>query len=76
MVINNAAAAGAVLFWDAGIYVVTSTLTMPPGSKWVGESYSVIMSRGSFFNSMSSPKPVVQVGTAGQTGQVEWSDMM
>ncbi|MCJ1421843.1 hypothetical protein MMC32_008210 [Xylographa parallela] len=76
MVINNAAAAGAVLFWDAGTYVVTSTLTMPPGSKWVGESYSVIMSRGSFFNSMSSPKPVVQVGTAGQTGQVEWSDMI
>ena len=65
MVINN-----------AGTYKVTSTLTMPPGSKWVGESYSVIMSSGSFFNSMSSPKPVVQVGTAGQTGQVEWSDMM
>ena len=75
-VINNAATAGAVLFWDAGTYKVTSTLTMPPGSKWVGESYSVIMSSGSYFNNMNSPQPVVKVGTAGQTGQVEWSDMM
>ena len=75
-VINNAAAAGAVLFWDAGTYRVTSTLTMPPNSKWVGESYSVIMSSGSYFNNMNSPQPVVKVGTSGQTGQVEWSDMM
>ena len=75
-VINNAAAAGAVLFWDAGTYRVTSTLTMPPNSKWVGESYSVIMSSGSYFNNMNSPQPVVRVGNSGQTGQVEWSDMM
>jgi glucan 1,3-beta-glucosidase len=25
---------------------------------------------------MSNPKPVVQVGTPGSTGQVEWSDMI
>lgn len=74
--INNAAGAGAVLFWDAGTYRVTSTLTMPPGSKWVGETYSVIMSSGGFFNDMSNPKPVVRVGNPGQTGQVEWSDMI
>ncbi|MCJ1354548.1 MAG: hypothetical protein MMC33_004537 [Icmadophila ericetorum] len=76
MAINNAAAAGAVLFWDAGVYRVTSTLTMPPGSKWVGETYSVIMSSGSFFNNMNSPQPVVQIGQSGQAGQIEWSDMI
>ncbi|MCJ1473026.1 hypothetical protein MMC13_001675 [Lambiella insularis] len=75
-VINSAAAAGNVVFWDAGTYKVTSTLTMPPGSKWVGESYSVIMSSGSFFNDMNNPQPVVQVGSAGEGGYVEWSDMM
>ena len=34
------------------------------------------MSSGSYFNDISNPKPVVQVGTPGSTGQVEWSDMI
>jgi glucan 1,3-beta-glucosidase len=75
-VINSAASAGRVVFFDAGTYKVTSTLQIPPGSKLVGETYSVIMSSGSFFNNINSPQPVVRVGTAGQTGQVEWSDMI
>jgi len=36
----------------------------------------VIMSSGSFFNNINSPQPVVQVGTTGQTGVVQWSDMI
>ena len=75
-VINSATAAGNIVYFDAGIYVVTSTLKIPPGAKLVGEEYPLIMSSGSFFNDMSNPKPVVQVGTPGQTGQVEWSDMI
>ncbi len=74
--INSATSAGKVVFFDAGTYLVTKTLSIPPGAKLVGESYSVIMSSGSYFNDMSNPKPVVQVGTPGQTGQVEWSDMI
>ena len=75
-VINAAAGAGQVVFFDAGTYKVTSTLNIPPGSKLVGESFSVIMSSGGFFNNMGSPQPVVRVGNAGQSGQVEWSDMI
>jgi glucan 1,3-beta-glucosidase len=75
-VINSAAAAGNVVFFDSGTYKVTSTLSIPPGSKLVGETYSVIMSSGSFFNNINSPQPVVRVDTAGQSGQVEWSDMI
>jgi glucan 1,3-beta-glucosidase len=75
-VINSAAAAGKIVFFDAGTYRVTSTLQVPPGSKLVGEAYSVIMSSGSFFNNINNPQPVVRVGTTGQTGQVEWSDMI
>nr|POE99422.1 glucan 1,3-beta-glucosidase [Quercus suber] len=74
--INSAASAGKVLYVDHGDYVVTSTLVIPPGSKIVGESYSVILSSGSFFNNMNSPKPVVQIGNAGQSGSIEWSDMI
>lgn len=76
-VINSATAAGNIVFFDAGTYIVTTTLLIPPGAKIVGEGLaSVIMSSGSFFNNMNSPQPVVKVGNAGSTGQVEWSDMI
>ena len=74
--INNATFSCKVVFFDAGTYLVTKTLLIPPGAKFVGESYSVIMSSGSYFNDTNNPKPVVQIGTPGQTGQVEWSEMI
>jgi glucan 1,3-beta-glucosidase len=75
--INSATAAGKVVFFDAGIYKVTTTITIPPGAKIVGETYPLIMGTGSFFSNMNSPQPVVRVGsTAGQTGSIEWSDMI
>lgn len=76
-VINSATAAGNIVFFDAGTYIVTKTLLVPAGAKLVGEGLaSVIMSSGSFFNDMNNPQPVVKVGNAGSTGQVEWSDMI
>ena len=75
-VINAAAAANKVVFFDAGTYIVTSTLLIPKNSKIIGEAYPVIMSSGSYFNDVDSPKPVVQVGKPGDVGIVEWSDMI
>jgi glucan 1,3-beta-glucosidase len=75
-VINSATAAGNIVFFDAGTYLVTSTLLIPAGAKLVGEDYSVIMSSGSFFNNAGTPQPVVRVGTSGSTGHVEWPDMI
>lgn len=74
-VINSATAAGKIVFFDAGTYLVTRTILVPAGAKLVGEAYPVIMSSGSFFNT-GTPQPVVRVGTSGSTGQVEWSDMI
>lgn len=74
--INTANTQGKILFVDHGDYLVTSTITIPAGSKIVGESYSVILSSGSFFNDISNPQPVVQIGEAGDVGTVEWSDMI
>ncbi|KAI1118207.1 glycoside hydrolase family 55 protein [Nemania sp. NC0429] len=75
-VITSAAASGKVVYFDAGTYIVTSTLSVPANSKIVGEGYPVIMSSGTFFNNVNTPKPVVKVGNPGQSGTVEWSDMM
>ena len=74
--INSAVAAGKIVYVDAGTYKVTKTILIPKGSKLVGEAYPVIMSSGSFFNNINSPQVVVQVGNAGDTGTVEWSDMI
>jgi glucan 1,3-beta-glucosidase len=76
-IINSATAAGNVVYFDAGIYKVTTTISIPPGAKIVGETYPVIMGSGSFFSDMNNPQPVVQVGSAaGESGVVEWSDMI
>ena len=74
--INAASLSGKILFFDAGTYRVTKTLYVPRNSKIVGESYSVIMSSGSFFANINHPKPVVQIGQPGEVGNVEWSDMI
>jgi hypothetical protein len=72
-----AASGGRIVFFDAGVYVVTATIFVPPGSRIVGEAYPVILSSGAYFANLSTPKPVVQIGKPGQTGgRVEWSDMI
>jgi glucan 1,3-beta-glucosidase len=70
----KAARTGKILFLDAGDYKVTSTVFIPPGSKIVGEAYSVILGAGPVFSNIKAPKPVVQVGKPGQFGIVEWTD--
>jgi glucan 1,3-beta-glucosidase len=68
---------GKILFFDAGIYVVTSTIVFTPGLKVIGESYPVILGSGSSFSDVSNPLPVVQVGNSNATqGIVQWSDMV
>lgn len=74
--INTAVRTGRVLFVDQGDYIVTKTVYIPAGSKIVGESYSVILSRGPFFDNMTNPQAVVQIGKPGETGSIEWSDMI
>ncbi|KAI1325739.1 glycoside hydrolase family 55 protein [Xylariaceae sp. FL0255] len=67
---------GKPVYLDYGLYKVTSTLKVPAGAKIIGESYPVLMASGSFFNNINSPQPMLQVGTAGTTGQVEFSDFI
>ncbi|KAK0111212.1 hypothetical protein ONS95_001586 [Cadophora gregata] len=74
--LTYATAAKLVVFFDYGIYRVTSTVFIPLGAKIVGEAYSTILGAGPFFSDITSPQPVVSVGTPGQSGTIEWSDMI
>ena len=75
-VINLAAFLHKILFFDFGVYRITRTLFIPPGSRIVGETYSVIMSSGAFFADARSPQPVIRVGNPWDKGSIEWSDMV
>lgn len=65
-----------VIFFDAGVYIVTSTITIPAGTQIVGEAWSVIQGSGNAFTDYNNPQVVVRVGDAGSTGLVEISDMI
>ncbi|KAF5015851.1 hypothetical protein F66182_12663, partial [Fusarium sp. NRRL 66182] len=74
--LNSAAASGSIAFFDYGIYRVTDTIYIPPGSRVVGESYPTILGSGSKFSNIELPYPVVRVGKAGDSGSIEASDII
>ncbi|KAJ3726382.1 exo-beta-1,3-glucanase [Lentinula guzmanii] len=65
-----------IIFFDAGTYIVTKTLTIPAGTQLVGEGWSVIAGSGAAFQNVNSPEPVVQVGAANSQGIMEISDII
>lgn len=67
---------GNVIFVDAGTYILTSTVTIPPGTKLVGETWSQFAARGSFFMDPENPKVMIRVGKPGDVGDVEMQDLL
>jgi len=65
-----------IIFFDAGTYIITDTLQIPPGTQMVGEAWSQIMVSGSKFQNINAPHVGVQVGTPGSTEIVEISDII
>lgn len=65
-----------VIFFDAGTYIVSSTLIIPAGTQIVGEAWSVIAGKGAAFQNQNNPQVVVSVGTPGSQDIVEISDII
>lgn len=72
----NTYANKAVLFFPHGIYNIENTVVVPPGSRLVGQVWSVLAATGSAFQNSKSPIPMLQIGTRGQTGVAQLSDFM
>lgn len=64
-----------IAYFPFGDYRVESTLTIPVGSRIVGEGWATISGSGDFFKDSSDPKPIVQVGKAGDVGVAQIQDM-
>ncbi|KAF4609561.1 hypothetical protein D9613_012297 [Agrocybe pediades] len=54
-----------IIFLDAGFYIVSSTLTIPAGTRLVGEAWSVIAGKGQAFQDQKHPQVVVRIGEKG-----------
>ncbi|PYI09411.1 pectin lyase-like protein [Aspergillus sclerotiicarbonarius CBS 121057] len=67
---------GSPIFFPAGIYMVKSTVVVPVGSIIVGEGWSQIMGTGEYFEDELNPKVMVQVGSEGDSGVIQISDML
>ncbi|EGN94233.1 glycoside hydrolase family 55 protein [Serpula lacrymans var. lacrymans S7.3] len=65
-----------IIFFDAGAYYVTDTISIPAGSQVVGEAWSVILAGGTGFADQTTPKVVVQAGASGSSGVLEITDML
>ncbi|KAJ7582652.1 glycoside hydrolase family 55 protein [Mycena floridula] len=65
-----------IIFFDAGTYILKSTLNIPSNVHIVGEAWSTLAGAGPFFQDINNPQVVVKVGEKGSTGKVEISDML
>ncbi|KAG6828948.1 hypothetical protein H0H87_000221, partial [Tephrocybe sp. NHM501043] len=72
----NKAAGRRIVFFDAGTYIVTSTLVIPAETRMVGEAWSVIAGKGKSFSDQEKPSPVVVVGEKGSHGIIEITDII
>ncbi|KAK6498769.1 hypothetical protein TWF481_011343 [Arthrobotrys musiformis] len=74
--INKAASESKILFLDYGVYVVSNTLSIPPNSRIIGETWPVILASGNAFADTTNPKVVVQFGQPSQTGFIECTNFI
>lgn len=65
-----------IIFFDAGYYIVTDTVFIPPGTRMVGEAWTVLAGKGPKFQKQREPRVVFQVGKPGDVGIVEISDII
>jgi glucan 1,3-beta-glucosidase len=65
-----------IIYFDAGTYIITSTITIPTGTQVVGELWTVIMGQGYSFADPYHPVPVIRVGERCSRGVLEISDMV
>ncbi|KAK0474849.1 glycoside hydrolase family 55 protein [Armillaria novae-zelandiae] len=72
----NAHCDSKVIFFDAGAYIITTTLTVPAGCRLVGEAWSEISGTGDYFKDVENPEVMVRVGESGSRGSIEITDII
>lgn len=67
---------GRILFFNAGSYIITRTVTVPINMRIVGEAWSQLVATGSFFADAKNPRVMLKVGQEGSVGVVEMQGLI
>ena len=67
---------GKVVYFPYGIYLLSDTLLVPPGSRLVGEAFTQLSATGSKFKDANKPRPMIKVGNTGDVGLAQMHDFM
>ncbi|KAL0489416.1 glucan 1,3-beta-glucosidase [Acrasis kona] len=65
-----------VLYFPHGIYKISDTVVVPPGTRILGQAWSVFMADGANFQNPKSPIPMIQVGNPNERGQAQIVDIL
>ncbi|KAF3927732.1 hypothetical protein ABW21_db0206690 [Orbilia brochopaga] len=74
--ITRAAFENKVLYIDYGVYLVSNTIYVPPGSRIMGEVWPLILGSGTAFMNANAPVPIVQFGRPGESGFIEGTNFI
>ncbi|KAK0644443.1 glycoside hydrolase family 55 protein [Cercophora newfieldiana] len=67
---------GKVVYFPYGIYLLSDTLLIPPGSRLVGEAFTQLSATGSKFKDLKNPRPMIKVGNPGDVGVAQFHDFV
>ncbi|TVY17266.1 Glucan 1,3-beta-glucosidase [Lachnellula arida] len=65
-----------ITFIPQGTYLIYQTIVVPPGSRVVGEVWSVLNAAGPIFSDASNPQVMLRVGSSGDVGVAQFSDLL
>jgi len=74
--LSTAVKSNKIVFVDAGTYIFTDTVNIPPGSRIVGEVWAQLAAFGPKFGDPKKPIPLVRVGFKGEKGTLEMQDLI
>ncbi|EFQ29041.1 hypothetical protein CGRA01v4_11404 [Colletotrichum graminicola] len=64
-----------IIFVPQGIYLTRETIYVPPGTRLIGETLSIINGLGSQWWNPDDPQPILKVGNPGETGIAQITDI-
>lgn len=75
-IFSAAANMSAVVFIPHGVYIIKDTVTIPVGSRVIGQAWPQMMGVGPKFEDTYHPRPVFRVGVPGNQGVVEIQSLL
>ncbi|KAF3908275.1 hypothetical protein AA313_de0205493 [Arthrobotrys entomopaga] len=75
-IVDQAASQKKIVYFDAGTYILTDTLTFKSGSRVVGEAWAQLAASGSKFSDADTARAMIRVGEPGSVGNIEMQDLL